>query len=74
MLPHTQAAISRAILTDLRIGQSTADSTAQRIQVDKHTTAAVCQHLLAERHVETLRIAEVLTVYRITPQGLETLS
>jgi hypothetical protein len=74
MHPHTLSALGRAILQDLRAGQSTADSTAQRLKIDKQTAERICQALLTEKQVDTFLIADFLTVYRITPKGLEIIS
>jgi len=73
MLPHTSHAIRRAILLDLRVGQSTADSTAGRINFDTATVERALTLLLADSLVETLLIADRLTVYRATAKGLQSL-
>jgi hypothetical protein len=73
MLPHTTQALCRAILTDLRVGQSTADSIAGRLGVNTETVERICKFLLEDAHVETHLIANRLTVYRATALGLQTL-
>lgn len=74
MHSHTVNALRLAILRDLRIGQSTASSIAPRISVDAETVERVAETLIADKLVETLTVASVLTVYRATPRGLETIS
>lgn len=74
MHSHTFNALAKSILQDLRVSQSSADSTAQRIHVDAGTVSRICEHLIAAKQVETLMIADRIKVYRITPKGLETIS
>jgi len=74
MHSHTLNALARSILQDLRVSQSSADSTAQRLQVNAETIERVCAHLIDSKQVETFQIAGRITVYRITPKGLETIS
>jgi predicted transcriptional regulator len=73
MLPHTTHALCRAILLDLRVGQSTADSIAPRIGINTQTAERICQHLLSLGHVESHLIGNRLTVYRATAEGLQIL-
>lgn len=74
MHSHTLNALRRAILLDLRVGQSTASSIAPRVNVDAHTVERVAETLLADKLVETLTVAQGLTVYRSTPKGLEVIA
>jgi ribosomal protein S25 len=73
MLPHTTQALCRAVLIDLRVGQSTADSIAPRIGINTSTAERICEHLLSEGHVETRLIGNRITVYRATAKGLQAL-
>lgn len=74
MHSHTFNALSKAILQDLRVSQSSADSTAQRLQVNADTVERICQHLIADRLVETILIADRIRVFRITVKGLESIA
>jgi hypothetical protein len=74
MHSHTFNALAKAILQDLRVSQSSADSTAQRLSVNAETVARICEELITAKQVETLMIADRIKVYRITPKGLETIS
>lgn len=74
MHSHTLNALRRSILIDLRVGQSTAASIAPRIGVDAQTVERVAETLVTDHLAETLTIAGVLTVYRATPRGLESIS
>ncbi len=70
LTPTAQAALQIAILRDLRVGQSTADSTAGRVKTDLQTTQQLLSGLLTSGLVQTTQIAQTITVYRITPAGL----
>lgn len=74
LLPHAEAAFRKAILMDLRVGQSTADSIAGRLVCPTVIVETVCASLIQDRLVETLIVAEVLTVYRATARGLESIT
>lgn len=70
MHSHTINRLTRAILIDLRLGQSTASSIAERIHVDTVTVERIAATMLEEKLVETRTVAGVLTVYRATTKGL----
>jgi hypothetical protein len=70
LTPTAKAALEIAILRDLRVGQSTADSTAGRLKTDLQTTQQLLAGLVTDGLVETTTIAQTLTAYRITQTGL----
>ena len=72
-LTTLETARRRAILEDLRVGQSTADSIAPRVSLPPETVHRICKDLLSAGHVEKLIIAGFLEVYRITPAGLQSI-
>jgi hypothetical protein len=74
LLPHTAASFCKSILTDLRVGQSTADSIAGRIGIPTMLTEKLCELMRQEGMVETLLVNNILVVYRATPKGLEYIS
>jgi hypothetical protein len=74
LTPAAKSTLEMAILRDLRIGPSSADSTAGRLKTDLRTTEGLLAGLLTDGLVETSMIALTITVYRITPNGLIALS
>lgn len=71
MTSRSLDSLSRLVLRDLRVGQSTADSMAPRIKVSTAIAETVCKSLAEQDLVELIKIKEVLDVYRITKRGLE---
>jgi DNA-binding PadR family transcriptional regulator len=74
LTPHAREALALAILKDLRVSQTTASSTAGRLKTDIEITTQLLDLLVRDGLAETDTVAQTLTVYRITPQGLELLS
>lgn len=52
------------ILRDLRAGQSTADSIAQRLREDKDKVRAICDRLVTDKKLQTAP-HKWLTIYRL---------
>lgn len=74
MHTHTVIALRKAVLLDLRISQSTASAIAERLHFDTQTIERIAAGLIEDRLATAHTVAEVLTVYRITTRGLETIS
>ena len=60
--------IENKILRDLIAGQSTADSTAGRVEIACQAAEVIMDRLAANGSLEVLTIAEKLRVYRLTPE------
>jgi hypothetical protein len=63
--PLAAEALQARILKDLSAGQSTADSTAERLKIPTQLCEQLCHELEAKGKLETLTIAQTLTVYRL---------
>ncbi len=74
LLPHTEAALRTKVLKDLRLGQSTADSIAGRLEVPTVIIEQICDALVADRLADLLTVSDVLIVYRATMRGIETIT
>lgn len=72
--PHALHSLTLAILKDLRVGQSTSHSTAGRISLDVETTTTILTAIVTDGLATTVLINDTITVYRITPSGLDLIS
>jgi DNA-binding PadR family transcriptional regulator len=66
--------LETAILKDLKVSQTTASSTAGRLTADPNLVTEILRSLVTDELAETDTINGTITVYRITPKGLELLS
>ena len=57
------------ILTDLLISQSTTDALAQRIRLPMLVVRAMCERHEKDGLLEQFKIADTLTVWRLTESG-----
>jgi DNA-binding PadR family transcriptional regulator len=72
--PQARIALELHILKDLKVSQTTASSTAGRLHTDAQTITELLSKLVTDGLAETDTVAGTITVYRITPKGLELLS
>jgi hypothetical protein len=72
--PQPLFSLHLKVLKDLRVSQTSASSTADRLKMDKGVIVEILTDLIMTGHAETHIIADTITVYRITPKGLETIS
>ena len=72
--PQALAALEVACLKDLKVSQSSASSTAGRLRIETETTTQILAALVTDGLAETDTIAHTITIYRLTPKGLELIS
>jgi predicted transcriptional regulator len=71
LTPIARNTLAIAILRDIATGQSSTDWIARRLKIDTATADDLLADLVAAENAATAKIADTITVYRITPRGLD---